>query len=202
MWIIRWAQSFLSSFLLKTVLFGIHRKAEWFGVGRRVKVTLIVNLTSGLAMKNHLLCFILLKRHQDYWFGTTHVKELTPLTFSHPISHGSYFNSIFSYLTFAFHQPFSSIWTLCLVLYFSSVLTCAIKLKDVQLTSQAVRKHSLQCPHIILDPGVGSRNAAACRSLVSSIVAVHLLRPCECEGCSSLRRSFSGLTYPSVEPWR
>lgn len=61
-------------------------------------------------------------------------------------------------------------------------------------------RHSLLYPPILLQPGVDSRNAAS-PSLVSSIVAVHLLGLCECEGCSSLRHSYSSSTYPSVEPW-
>lgn len=59
--------------------------------------------------------------------------------------------------------------------------------------------NSLLCPPILLQSGVGSRNTAS-PSLVSSIVAVHLLSLCKSEGCYSLRQSHSCSTYPSVEP--
>lgn len=93
------------------------------------------------------------------------------------------------HLLFLFPTKLSALFS-----YFSSVWTCAMKQNDKQVTSAShPGRHTLLCPPILLQPGVGSRNVA------SPSVVVHLLSLCECEGCSLLRQTLSSSTYPSME---
>ena len=83
------------------------------------------------------------------------------------------------------------------VSYFLSALTCVTKQKDTQPTTKLPRQPSTSVSTHIITARSGQ---PASPSLVSSIVVVHFLSHCKCEGCSSLRRSYSSSTYPAVEP--
>lgn len=139
---------------------------------------------------NMICCFVLLENH----IQTTnvvynpHVRDYEKLNllrgYRQSITFFYYFIHVCSPSTFA--------------TYYWTTYPCSLFLVWLDICDKAeshTGSRSLPHPPILLQPGVGSRNMAS-PSLVSSVVAVHLLNLCECEGCSPLRQSYFSSTYP------
>lgn len=189
-------ESFLSSLIFKTVLFGIQGKVqEWFRVTARVRVSVILSLDNRLFLWFDLLVFVRLffcgKPHE----GHQHQKPFYISLLCEGWLKRKHSNTNLSVALFTVVQYFWSFLSLLLISFSSWHVWRS------RNTSKARHpgSHSLLCPPMLLQPEVGSRDMAS-PFLVPSIVALHFLSLCECESCSPLRYSCSSSTYPSMSP--
>lgn len=151
-------ESFLSSLIFKTVLFGIQGKVqEWFRVTARVRESVILSLDNRSFLWCDLLFFVHLffcgKPHE----GHQHQKPFCISLLCEGWLKRKHSNTNFSVALFTVVQYFWSFLSLLLISFSSWHVWRS------RNTSKARHpgSHSLLCPPILLQPEVGSRDMAS-----------------------------------------